>query len=79
MTGEERKAWEEDVRWATEIVSKLIDGPPQNREYLSRAKKILAAAAELKKLRAQVEWAIDELDAYGHITAANTLRRRAGE
>jgi hypothetical protein len=31
---------------------------------------------QVSHLGEQVEWAIRELDAYGHITAANTLRRR---
>ena len=43
---------------------------------------ISSANEELRKsladARGQVEWAIKEFEAYGHVTAANTLRRRAG-
>jgi hypothetical protein len=39
--------------------------------------EIIKLREELMDTRENTEWAIRELDAYGHITAANTLRRRA--
>jgi hypothetical protein len=70
MTDDERKAWEELVVWVIE------DGQSFEEVTAIRPATILAADAELKRLREAVEW-VCSLSLPGN--TVSELRRRAKE
>ena len=58
MTDEERKAWDRKV-WGS-LVNDCLNQP--EHIYIPHRKSILAADAELKRLREAIEWAIQYLE-----------------
>ena len=73
MRDEERKAWEEYVVWV-----RMADMDMMGYEGFKKDRPaILAADAELKRLREAIEWACENIPGYMNLKVE--IRRRAKE